>query len=311
MDFLGIIRYIFSSQAKNGSDKMQPMMIDDEGADTRPNNATPRMQSARPDEIAPENDIENNQDIQEVTTYQARRARIPRVVPVDDQTALRNTELAQINNEYVQNMLAVLKQKEQNKLPAQAKKNAAFWVFGQGIGSVGVGLGASHTVHPLCVFSGDGLHALLSPETKRKARKRGRRAGDNDEESGSDSDGRRVRARGESEEQIGRGENGQMHDVRILSLFLPKIFRDLTQYRTSKSAVTPHLHSAMTSPPKCPGTSQPPSKAPVTAPQPQTFLLVACLTQQACSWQDLADLEADSRVRVRLLDEGSLLILMR
>lgn len=221
MIFLWIIRYVFSFQVKNKSDKMQPMMVDDEGADARPNNTTtPRMQSSRPDDIAPENEGENNQDNQEVTTYQARRARVPRVVPVDDQTALRNTELAQINNEYVQNMLAVLKQKEQNKLPAQAKKNAAFWVFGQGIGSVGVGLGASHMLHPLCAFSGDELHALLSPENKRKARKRGRRAGDHDEESGSDSDGRRVRARGESEEQIGRG-NGQVHDV--CSPSLPKI----------------------------------------------------------------------------------------
>ena len=213
MIFLWIIRYVFSSQAKSQTDKIQPMMVDDEG-DTRPDNATtPRMQSTRPDDIAPGNEAENNQDIQEVTTYQAVRTRAPRVVPVDDQTALRNTELAQINNEYVQNMLAVLKQKQQNKLPAQAKKNAAFWVFGQGIASVGVGLGASHTLHPLCAFSGDELHALLSPEIKRKARKRGRRAGDNDEESGSDSDGRRVRARGESEEQIGRGENGQVRDV--------------------------------------------------------------------------------------------------
>ena len=214
MIFLGIIRYVFSSQTKNKSDKMQPIMVDDEGADTRPNNATtPRMQPFRPEDIAAENNVESNQEIQEVTTHQARRTRVPKVVPVDDQTALRNTELAQINNEYVQNMLAVLKQKQQNKLPAQAKKNAAFWVFGQGIGSVGIGLGASHTVHPLCAFSGDELHALLSPETKRKARKRGRRAGNHDEESGSDSDGRRVRARGESEEQIGRGENGQVRDV--------------------------------------------------------------------------------------------------
>ena len=220
MILLGIIRYVISFQVKNKSDGMQPMMVD-EGADTRSNNATtPRMQSSRPGDIAPRNEGEDNQEIQKVTTHQARRARVPRIVPVDDQTALRNTELAQINNEYVQNMLALLKQKQQNKLPAQAKKNAAFWVFGQGIGSVGVGLGASHTVHPLCAFSGDELHALLSPENKRKAQKRGRRAGDNDEESGSDSDGRRVRAKGESEEQIGRGENGQVRDV-CMSFFFP------------------------------------------------------------------------------------------
>lgn len=184
----------------------QPMLVDDdENRDAHAYNvATPNIHTARPRQpfdVSPANEPEASQDTQEVTARQSRRAR--RVVLADDQTALRNTELAQINNEYVQNMAAISKQKQSNKIPAQAKKNAVFWVFGLGIGSVGVGLGASQMAHPLQVFSGDELYAALHPQEKRKARKRARRSDDN--ESDSDEDSRRVRARGESEEQIGRG----------------------------------------------------------------------------------------------------------
>lgn len=181
------------------------MLVDnDEGRDTHAHNAATPMQPAKsrqPFESSPAYEPENNQDEQAVTARQSRRA--PRVVPADNQTALRNTELAQINNEYVKNMAAILKQKQSNKIPAQAKKNAAFWVFGLGIGSVGVGLGASQMPHPLQVFSGDELCAALNPQEKRKARKRTRCA--DDDEGDSDEEGRRVRARGESEDQIGRG----------------------------------------------------------------------------------------------------------
>lgn len=192
-------------------------MVDDGDRDIRPRNdaVTPNMRSARPNipSDAAEDGNQNNSGIQEVTARQSRRT--AKTVPADNQTALRNTELAQINNEYMQNMAAILKQKLQNKIPAQAKKNATFWVFGVGIGSVGAGLGASHVEHPLHVFSGDELYASLYPENKKQKKAKKRARGFDDEESGSDSDGRRVRARGESEEQIARGTHEQMHDVRI------------------------------------------------------------------------------------------------
>ena len=221
------------------------MLVDnDEGHDAHAHDTAAPMQPARsrqPFGSLPVYEPENNQDEQAVTARQTRRT--PKVVPVDNQTALRNTELAQINNEYVQNMAAILKQKKNNKIPAQAKKNAVFWVFGMGIGSVGVGLGASQMPHPLQVFSGDELCAALNPQEKRKARKRARRA--DDEENESDEEGRRVRAKGESEDQIGRG------DVRILP---SSAQTDLTfKYRTSRLAVTLHPPSTTTTP-KCPGT---------------------------------------------------------
>ena len=183
----------------------QPMVVDEDDRDIRPNPMTPQVQqpvqSSLPAEATPEV-IENDPNAQEVADGQARNPS-SKSLQMDEQTAFRNTELAQINNEYLQNMALILKQKAQNKVPAQAKKTAAFWVFGQGIGSVGVGLGASHIVHPLHVFSGDELLGFLHFEqSKRGARKRGRPS---DEESDSET-GRRVRrARGESEEQTGRG----------------------------------------------------------------------------------------------------------
>ena len=177
---------------------------EDEGCATHAQNAVTPIQPARSRqhfESSPAYEPSTNQDGQTITAQQSRRA--PKVVPADSQTALRNTELAQMNNEYVQNMAAILKQKQNNKMPAQAKRNAVFWVFGRGIGSVGIGLGASQMPHPLQVFAGDELHTALNPQEKQKARKRARRA--DDDQSDSDEEGRRVRPRGESEDQIGRG----------------------------------------------------------------------------------------------------------
>ena len=207
------------------------MSVDDGDHNIHPRNdpATPNaQQSARPG-LPRDTPLENgnvpeddSSGTQQVIVRQSRK--ITKAVPVDEQTALRNTELAHINNEYLQNMAIMTKQKLQNKLPAQAKRNAAFWVLGQGIGSVGVGLGASRMLHPLHLFSGAELFASLHPEvekSKRKAKKRGRSQNEGEDESGSDSDGRRVRARGESEEQVMRGGGPTVHGVRILTLCPP------------------------------------------------------------------------------------------
>ncbi|KAF7594996.1 hypothetical protein BBP40_007596 [Aspergillus hancockii] len=139
-----------------------------------------------------------------------QRRRTPKTQTSDERTELRNTELANLNNEYVQNMAKASKQKYQNKLPTQAKKKAAFWVFGQGIGSVGLGLGASRAPHPLQRFSGEELYDALNPTMRKKGRKRSR---PHNGESDADSDVRRVRARGEYEEQAGRGELFDDHGV--------------------------------------------------------------------------------------------------
>ncbi|KAJ6113361.1 hypothetical protein N7523_006678 [Penicillium sp. IBT 18751x] len=120
-----------------------------------------------------------------------QRRREAKVIVTDVVTALRNTDLARWNNEYKANMAQALKQKQLNKLPTIAKKNAAHWVFGKGIGAVGNPLGPLHIPHPLKSYSGEKLYYALCPEAERKRRR--------PEEAGNDSDvreqGRRVRPR--------------------------------------------------------------------------------------------------------------------
>ncbi|KAJ9488580.1 hypothetical protein VN97_g4723 [Penicillium thymicola] len=135
----------------------------------------------------------------EIVATRTRRVRRPKEIISDDTTALRNMTLAQWNNEYIANMTQALKQKQQNKIPTISKKNAAFWVFGQGIGSVGVGLGMDHEPHPLNLYSGDDLFEAVGGYTQRKGRKRS--ADDDDDDM---SEGRRVRARNEQTEHLSR-----------------------------------------------------------------------------------------------------------
>ncbi len=94
------------------------------------------------------------------------RQRIRQVNPIisDDSTTLRNTDLAKWNDEYAINMAHAMKQKNQNKLPTLAKKNAAFWVFGLGIGAVGMGLAKHHEDLPLKEYSGEALYDLVTRE---------------------------------------------------------------------------------------------------------------------------------------------------
>ncbi|KAJ5171133.1 uncharacterized protein N7500_003916 [Penicillium coprophilum] len=137
--------------------------------------------------------VEETIDIQAART---RRVRRPKEIISDDATALRNMTMAQWNNEYVANMIEALKQKQQNKIPTISKKNAAFWVFGQGIGSVGVGLGMGHETHPLNLYSGESLFEAVGGYSHRNRRKR---SADNEE-----SEERRVRARDEQAGHLSR-----------------------------------------------------------------------------------------------------------
>jgi meiotic recombination protein REC8 len=122
-----------------------------------------------------------------------QRQREAKAIATDVVTTLRNTDLARWNNEYGANMAQASKQKHANKQPTIAKKKAAYWVFGKGIGAVGKGLGVPHIVHPLRSYSGKELYHALCPENERK-RRRTQNTGD---DSDSDENDRRARPREE------------------------------------------------------------------------------------------------------------------
>lgn len=128
------------------------------------------------------------EEIQFVGEQRARRQynRVIRPIDTDTNTTLRNTDLARWNDEYTTNMAIASKHKQQNKVQTTVKKNAAFWVFGQGIGSVGVGLGAQREDHPLKCLSGEGLENALYGNTQRPTTQRDFRKPE--EESDTDTD---------------------------------------------------------------------------------------------------------------------------
>jgi meiotic recombination protein REC8, fungi type len=105
-------------------------------------------------------------------------------------------------------MEALARTKEQSKSAAQARKNAAYWILDQGIGGVAANFGDDHFPHPLSVFSGqDLLDALIgAPDSPRSSKRARSPSADLDE----DEDGRRVRPRGEDEEEVGRGEEAEI-----------------------------------------------------------------------------------------------------
>ena len=148
---------------------------------------------------------------------QARRRRGPKPLPTDAVPELRNSDLAQWNTDYLANMAEASRLKQLHKLPAQARKNAAQWVFGIGLGGAGTDSRPYKLQGPLDMFAGDKLmEALTGIEVSVVGRKRGR--GEEDEQS-SGSEERRVRLRSEDGEQIGRGEGLDLGEDGMLPLF--------------------------------------------------------------------------------------------
>ncbi|KAI4233995.1 MAG: hypothetical protein LQ352_008205 [Teloschistes flavicans] len=145
-----------------------------------------------------------------------RKRREPKTLPYDQIQELRNSTLAQWNAEYLTNMEEARKKKIQRKNASSTKQNAALWVFGAGIGGVGIGRGGSNMQGPLAeTFSGDALMtALTGFPTSAAGRKRGRSENEGDE---SDAEERRVRMR-EDEEEIGRAQGPVLDDDDALVL---------------------------------------------------------------------------------------------
>ncbi|MCJ1434419.1 hypothetical protein MMC27_003787 [Xylographa pallens] len=147
---------------------------------------------------------------------QVRKRRGLRTIPVDEAPELRNSDLAQWAANYTVNMAEASRQKRQHKLPFQAKKNAAAWVFGIGIGAVGTRTNSFDVRSPLDMFAGDALlEALTGLKIPVTGRKRARSEAD---EGASEGSGRRTHPRS-IEEEVGRGENVVFGDEGMQPLF--------------------------------------------------------------------------------------------
>ncbi|KPI37680.1 Meiotic recombination protein rec8 [Cyphellophora attinorum] len=125
-----------------------------------------------------------------------QRVRPQKQVKADHRTELQNKDLGDWSNDYLDNMKELAKAKEQHRSTLQGKRNAAFWVLGQGVGGVQANFGVDREPHPLAIFSGQTLlDALMGPQTQRSptGSKRAR------SQSPGAADGRRVRARSEED----------------------------------------------------------------------------------------------------------------
>ena len=128
---------------------------------------------------------------------QQRRKRGPQPLQIDHRQELTNEVLRGWNENYLVNMDLANRVKQQHRGVYEARRMATFFVYGQGIGNVGTGLGQARVAGPLVQFSGrELLQALLSPTEHRKHGRSPSSASENEV-------GRRVRTRSEDEEVAG------------------------------------------------------------------------------------------------------------
>ena len=151
-----------------------------------------------------------------VLARQQRKRRGPKALPYDLTQELRNSDLAQWNTEYLANMETAKKVKLQHKATTTAKHNAASWVFGAGVGGVGLGLGTSKMKGPLAeMFSGEALmQAITGTPTSPTGKKRSRSGDETDDSEASE---RRVKTREEAAE-LGRDQALQLEDDDTMNL---------------------------------------------------------------------------------------------
>ena len=189
-----------------------------------------------------------------------RKRRALKQLPVDEVQELHNIDLAQWKTDYLENMAEATAAKLNHKAPFLAKKNAAFWVVGTGIGGVGAALGSSKLRSPLDIFAGDAMiEALTGVKVATTGQKRGR---DDEEDPDPDSKARRVRIRDGNGDQAGRGVDEmdnegtmmiQADDVSISRSC--HLFPAMTMTRESKLVAMLLQRSKM---PLCRGTSAQP-----------------------------------------------------
>jgi meiotic recombination protein REC8 len=90
-----------------------------------------------------------------------RKRKVIKALPIDQSTSLRNAELRDWQNSYAQNMLAAIQKKQTQRTTRVSKRNAYNWIFGNGLGDVGNGIGGSKLPSLLALFAGDSLMSLV------------------------------------------------------------------------------------------------------------------------------------------------------
>ncbi|GAM37642.1 Arg5,6 homolog [Talaromyces pinophilus] len=102
-----------------------------------------------------------------------RKHRTPKTMKLDVLTQISRDELLQWDRDYLENMSRLDGQKANAKSQIQARKNAAAWIVGRGIGAVG-SIGNHGFTYPLESFCGDSLLVSLSdePPVNEQTRKR-------------------------------------------------------------------------------------------------------------------------------------------
>lgn len=131
------------------------------------------------------------------------KTRVPKALAEDMPQELRGSHLTEWHQAYLQNMAEAATLKQHHRAPHQGKLNANAWVFGFGIGGVGLNATVTGIQNPLDMFSGDKLReALLGIEAATTGTKR--KHGDEDDSEPEEE--RNVRPRsGSDEEQVARG----------------------------------------------------------------------------------------------------------
>jgi meiotic recombination protein REC8, fungi type len=155
-------------------------------------------------EQAPQSSFSRLEEVPSSAEAHQYRVRAPKVTQDDWPQELANADLASWNANYLANMAEATKIKQQHKAVSLAKKNAAFWVLGRGIADVGICSRDDRVPNLLAIFSGHTLlKALTGRERSPSRMKRTRSPSDDRDEEGKT---RRVRARGEDEQELGRDD---------------------------------------------------------------------------------------------------------
>lgn len=137
-----------------------------------------------------------------IEVAQHRRAKV-RLVPVDNPTQISNASMATWTTRYSETMDQMRMNNMDKTTITQGRRNAAFWVLEQGIGSVRTDFQADTHEHPLSVFTGTALlDALCGVEPERRGQKRSASAMTAEEDA---EEARQVRSRSEEEIQPDQG----------------------------------------------------------------------------------------------------------